>query len=206
MVQPAILLLLIPVSLSVALECRPEGPILPRPRNLGQSLTFQNALNSLTATLDAAFGGGIHTSWDTQNISLSMAVVGLDQARPYIPVWEYHRLAPGNVNGTKSLDRHSQYLIGSVSKVLTDAILIRSGVDMDHSVTKYLPSLDNKTSLIDWPSISLRALGGQLAGIPPNCKMHSSEPIGSRTLTHASCRRWFLCTSHTSMFSTSPSM
>jgi CubicO group peptidase (beta-lactamase class C family) len=170
MVPRIALFLLIPVAL--ALECRPEGLILPRPRYLGQSLTFRSALDSLTATLDAAFNGEIHTSWDTRNVSLSMAVVGLDQIQASTPLREYHRLAPGNVNGTKSLDRDSQYLIGSVSKVLTDAILIKIGVNMDDAVTRYLPTLDNKASLIDWPNISLRALGGQLAGIPPNCKMH----------------------------------
>ncbi|KAK4120418.1 beta-lactamase/transpeptidase-like protein [Parathielavia appendiculata] len=170
MVQLIPLLLVIPATLasSSSVECRPEGPIFPRPRHLNQSGTFKGALDKLTATLDAAFHGRIRTGWDLQNISLSMAVVGLDQTQPSIPLWEYHRLAPGNVNGTKSLDRHSQYLIGSVSKVLTDALLMKSGVDMDDAVTEYLPSLDNGTSLIDWSQISLRALGGHLAGIPPN--------------------------------------
>jgi CubicO group peptidase (beta-lactamase class C family) len=165
------LLLVIPAVM--AMECRPEGPILPRPRNLNQSDTFRRALANLTTTLDAAFNGDIRTSWDAPNVSLSMALVSLDQTEASIPLWEYHRLAPGNVNGTKHLDRHSQYLIGSVSKVITDALLIRSGVNVDDPVTKYLPSLDNDSSLIDWNNISLRALGGQLAGIPANCKIHS---------------------------------
>ena len=85
-------------------------------------------------------------------------------------MWEYHHLSPNNVNGTKSLDRHSQYLVGSISKVLTDAVLLRSGVNIDDPVTKYLPSLHNDTSLINWDNVSLRALGGQLAGIPANCE------------------------------------
>ncbi|KAK4040428.1 beta-lactamase/transpeptidase-like protein [Parachaetomium inaequale] len=160
------LLLVIPAAM--AMECRSEGPILPRPRNLNQSDTFRRALANLTTTLDAAFNGEIRTSWDARNVSLSMALVGLDQTEASIPLWEYHHLAAGNVNGTKHLDRHSQYLVGSVSKVITDALLIRSGVNMDDPVTKYLPSLDNDTSLIDWNNINLRALGGQLAGIPAN--------------------------------------
>ncbi|KAK3291034.1 beta-lactamase/transpeptidase-like protein [Chaetomium fimeti] len=166
MVKLTHLLLGIPAAL--ALECRPEGPIVPPPRNLKQSDTFSRALANLTATLDSAFKGEFRSSLDAQNVSMSVALVGLDQTEASTPLWEYHHLGSGNVNGTKSLDRHSQYLIGSVSKVITDAILLRSGVNMDDPVTKYLPSLANDTSRIDWESISLRALGGQLAGIPAN--------------------------------------
>jgi CubicO group peptidase (beta-lactamase class C family) len=155
---------------ALALECRPKGVIFPRPRNLEQSETFQNALDALTTTLDAAFNGDIRAGWDIRNVSLSMALVGLDQTESSTPLWEYHHLASGNVNGTKSLNKHSQYLIGSVSKVITDAILIRTGVNIDDPVIKYLPVLNNDTALIDWKNITLRALGGHLAGIAPNCK------------------------------------
>ncbi|RYO81965.1 hypothetical protein DL766_009364 [Monosporascus sp. MC13-8B] len=152
----------------LALECRPEGPIYPRPRNLSESKTFQEALANFTAILNGAFNGDIRTGWDIHNVSLSTGIVGLDQTDASTPLWEYHHLASGNINGTQSIDRHSQYLIGSVSKAISDAILIKSGVSMDDPVTKHLPALKGHDSLIDWESISLRALGGQLAGIPPN--------------------------------------
>lgn len=174
MVKLTHLLLGLPAVL--AMECRPEGPIVPPPRNLKESAPFQRALANLTATLDSAFKGEIKSSLDAQNVSLSVALVGLDQTDASTPLWEYHHLGSGNVNGTKSLDRHSQYLVGSVSKVITDAVLLRSGVNMDDPVTKYLPSLANETSRIDWKSISLRALGGQLAGIPANCMFPLSSP------------------------------
>ncbi|KAL2139676.1 hypothetical protein VTI28DRAFT_4876 [Corynascus sepedonium] len=160
--------LLLGIPAALALECRPEGRIVPAPRNLKDSPTFQRALQNLTTALDGAFNGKIRTPWDPRNVSLSFALVGLDQTEPSIPMWEYHHLSPNNVNGTKSLDRHSQYLVGSISKVLTDAVLLRSGVNIDDPVTKYLPSLHNDTSLINWDNVSLRALGGQLAGIPAN--------------------------------------
>ncbi|KAK4153517.1 beta-lactamase/transpeptidase-like protein [Chaetomidium leptoderma] len=168
MVKLVHLLLGLPVGALAQPECRPEGPVFPRPRNLNKSKPFRSALDKLTTTLDGAFNGKIRTSMDGRNVSVSVAIVGLDQKDASTPLWEYHHLGSGNVNGTKKLDRHSQYLIGSVSKVLSDAIFIRSGLNMDDAVTKYLPSLDNKTSLIDWENISLRALGGQLSGIPPN--------------------------------------
>ncbi|KAL1841761.1 hypothetical protein VTJ49DRAFT_6599 [Mycothermus thermophilus] len=161
-----LLLSLLPVVFGI--ECRPEGPIFPRPRGLSQSEPFRDALANLTETLDSAFSGKIRVGWDIRNVSLSIAVVGLDQEDPSTPLWEYHHLAPANVNGTRSLDRHSQYMIGSISKVITDAVALRSGVNLDDPITKYLPELSSNASLIDWNTITLRALGGQLAGIPPN--------------------------------------
>ncbi|KAK0707715.1 beta-lactamase/transpeptidase-like protein [Lasiosphaeris hirsuta] len=153
---------------AAALECHPEGPILPRPRNLTQAKTLQAAVSNLTGSLDAAFSGKIRGGWDIRNVSLSIGLVGLEQAEPSIPLWEYHHLASGNVNGTKSLDRNSQYLIGSISKVISDAILLRSGLNLDDAITEYLHSLADESSLISWEDITLRQLSSQLAGIPPN--------------------------------------
>jgi CubicO group peptidase (beta-lactamase class C family) len=154
---------------ATTLECQQHGPILPRPLDLNHSKTFRRALDNLTNVLDAAVAGRIKAGWDTRNTSISVGLVSLDQAKPSVPLWEFHHLAKGNVNGTKRLDRNSQYLIGSVSKVISDAILLRSGIDIDEPVTKFLPSLNNASSLISWNNITLRALASQLAGIPPNC-------------------------------------
>lgn len=104
---------------ALALECHPEGPLVPRPRQLDKSATFQRALSSLTAILDAAFEGTIRAGFDTQNTSLSFGIVSFDQSQTDIPIWEYHHLSPENVNGTKSINRRSQYLIGSISKAIT---------------------------------------------------------------------------------------
>ncbi|GAB1319767.1 Beta-lactamase transpeptidase [Madurella fahalii] len=153
---------------AVALECHPQGPIVPRPFNLNASDTFRHALDNLTKTFDAAFTGDIKGGWDVRNVSMSIGLVSLDQDKPSVPIWEYHHLASGNVNGTKSLNRDSQYLIGSVSKVISDAILLRSGVNIDDPVTDFISSLNSPSSLISWNNITLRALASQLAGIPPN--------------------------------------
>jgi len=47
---------------------------------------------------------------------------------------------------------------------------VRSGIDLDDPITKYLPSLASKASRIAWGEISLRALAGQISGIVPNCR------------------------------------
>jgi CubicO group peptidase (beta-lactamase class C family) len=161
---------------ALALECHPQGPILPRPRNLARSASFQAALVNLTRTLDAAVTGEIRAGWAISNVSLSIGLVSLDQNDASMPAWEYHHLASGNVNGTKVLDRHSQYLIGSISKVVSDAVLLRSGVTIDDPITKHIPSLDNASSLISWDNITLRALASQLSGIPPNCEPSRIPP------------------------------
>lgn len=164
--------LLMAGTLATALECHQQGPILPRPRHLAKSRVFQDALQHLTESLDAAVTGKIKSGWDIRNLSLSVGVVTLDQLDDTTPAWEYHHLASGNVDGTRAIDKHSQYLIGSVSKVVSDAILLRSGVNIDDPITKYVPVLNTSSSLIDWTSITLRALSSQLSGIPPNCTSH----------------------------------
>ena len=164
------------IRTTAAIECHPE-PILPPPRNLARSPSVQEALASLTAALDAAIRGDIRAGWDTNNVSLSIGLVSIGQDDPSVPLWEYHHLAAGNVEGTTSLDRNSQYLIGSVSKVLVDAVLLRSGVEMHTPILEFLPALgesgsgsENEESLIDWGEITLGDLAGQMAGIPVNCK------------------------------------
>ncbi|KAF5645138.1 beta-lactamase 3 [Fusarium sp. NRRL 52700] len=149
------------------LKCRPEGPVLPRPTVLTKSPIFQAVAANLTETLNAALSGSITAKWPTNNVSFSLAVVSADQDDPGVPVWEYHHLAPANTKGTKKLDRDSQYLIGSITKVFTDYLLSKSGMDLDAPVTKYLPGLDGK-SKIQWRDVTLRMLGSYLGGTPAN--------------------------------------
>ncbi|KAL6352232.1 hypothetical protein LRP88_14437 [Fusarium phalaenopsidis] len=150
------------------LKCRPEGPVLPRPTALAESAIFKEAAANLTDTLDAAVSGSITAGWPVKNVSFSLAVISADQDKPGVPIWEYHHLASANENGTKDLDRDSQYLIGSVSKVIASYVLLKSGVDLDAPVTKYLPKLGDKRSTIQWRDVSLRMLASHLSGAPAN--------------------------------------
>jgi hypothetical protein len=111
-------LALLPV-LELVLACHPEGPPVPRPRNLKQSKTLQDALSGISKIFDDALAGKINAGFDIHNISFSIGLTSHDQPPSDPLVWEYHHLSPSNVNGTKSIDRHSQYLIGSISKVIT---------------------------------------------------------------------------------------
>lgn len=159
-----------------ALVCRPEGPVLPKVplSSLSSSPIFAAAANNLTSTLDAALDGSISAGWDTVNSSFSIALVSANQDDPGVPLWEYHHLSEANVNGTKELDRDSQYLIGSISKAVSDYIMLQTGIDIDRPVTEFLPVLAEPGSRIEWEDVSLRMLASHLAGAPTNCK--SSSP------------------------------
>ncbi|KAK4211907.1 beta-lactamase-like protein 2 [Rhypophila decipiens] len=153
---------------AAALECHPQGPILPRPRHLSKSPTFQAAARNLTDLLDSAFAGKLTAGFVTANVSVSVSLVSLDQTSPGIPAWEYHHTAENTENGTTMVDRDSLYMIASVSKAISDAIFIKSGVPAGDAITKYVPELASKESRIDWSVITMGMLGSHLGGIPPN--------------------------------------
>lgn len=162
--------LLYPALCLANLECRPEGPVVPKPTNLLNSTTFTKAADHLTTTLDQALYGDIKAGWAVENASFSLALVSLDQESPGIPIWEYHHLAEANVKGTKHLNRDSQYLVGSVTKAFAGLALIKSGLSLDDPVTDFLPQLKNSSSRVPWNTISLRSLGNHLAGLTTHCK------------------------------------
>ncbi|KAI9151424.1 Beta-lactamase-like protein [Paramyrothecium foliicola] len=151
-----------------ALTCRLEGPVLPKPSSLHKSCVFQAAAANLTAIFDGALAGSIKSEWPVQNLSFSVGLVSFDQEEPAAPIWEYHRLADGNTRGTQHIDKDAQYLIGSITKVMSAYALLKSGVDMDAPVTEFVPELANASSRIHWEDVSLRMLASHLSGAPTN--------------------------------------
>ena len=164
------LLLHLQAAVATGQKCYPEGPLVPKPVNLTDSPAFTDAMRNLTGILDDASSGKINVSWPVENVSFSVGVVAFDQEEPNVPIWEYHHLAKNNAEGTRVLDRHSQWLIGSVSKVFTTYIMLTSGIDIDKSVIEYLPELRNASSKSPWENITLKMLSSHLAGVPVDCK------------------------------------
>lgn len=136
-------------------------------------------MQNLTKVLDSTVSGRIEAGWPVPNVSFSLAVVSHDQGSAAVPLWEYHHLAKANINGTRHLNRDSQYLIGSISKVVSALVLLKSGVDPDQPVAKYLPQLNKASSSISWNNLTLRALASHMSGAPTNCALRSPAPANS---------------------------
>ncbi len=158
--------ILFSAGLVAALDCRPEGPVLPKPAHLADAATFRHAAVGLSHTLDALADGRVDVPWPVANLSFSVAVVSSADGGG-TPLWQYHHRGAANTRGTDKADADSQYLVGSVSKMVTVYILLTTGMDLDVPVKRYLPRLDGK----GWESITLRMLASQTAGVPTNCKL-----------------------------------
>ena len=158
------------VRLTVALSsrCYPAGPLVPKPVNLSSTPVFTDAVKNLTSIYDHASSGDLNVSWPVDNVSFSVGVVSVDQDDATVPLWEYHHRAHFTTKGTTTLNRNSQWLIGSVSKLFTAYLMLVSGIDIDKPIIEFLPELTN-TSL-PWEDITLRMMGSHLAGIPVDCK------------------------------------
>jgi actin-related protein 6 len=72
----------------------------------------------------------------------------------------------------------TQYLIGSVSKVFSDLMLLKSGIDLQAPVTDFLPQLSSPRSRIRWEGITLEMLADHLAGIAPAGRVTSILKLG----------------------------
>lgn len=154
--------------------CPVNGPLLPRPTDLDRSQAIQEATENLAKALDSAMQKNIKAGFDVDNTSFSIALVSPHQKNANDEkngiLWSYHHLGRNNFRGTKHLNEESQYLIGSISKVFSDLLLLKSDVDLDDPITKYLPDLQKEGSPIQWSNITLSALSNHQAGIPSNLR------------------------------------
>ncbi|KAF2111092.1 beta-lactamase/transpeptidase-like protein [Lophiotrema nucula] len=155
------------ISASSYAGCPPDGPLLPRPKDLANSAFVQNATQQLQTSIDQALTGQIRAGWSVENTSFSIGLMSADDPSNR-PIWEYHYRGSGNANGTETIDGDTQYLIGSISKLVSDLLVLRTGIDLDASITEYLPQLSNSSSIVHWENVTLASLADHLSGIPPN--------------------------------------
>src|SRR5690242_3771401 len=87
----------LPLSVYGHFDCRPPGPIVPRPTNITSHPAFISAASNLTKILQSAVAGGIEAGWPVENTSFSVGFITRDQQAKNIPAWEFHFLAPNNV-------------------------------------------------------------------------------------------------------------
>jgi actin-related protein 6 len=144
-------------------------------------------VKGLNARCDSALKREIEAGWIVENVSFSLALVS-----PYspsgsddnvMPFWEYHHRGENNEQGVTEVNGATQYLIGSVSKVFSDLMLLKSGVDLQVPVTDFLPQLNSSRSKIRWEDITLEMLADHMAGIPPNGRVTSILNPGNMLTT-----------------------
>ena len=171
-IRPVLVLQLLGLLATVTAEsfpnytCAPEGAKFTKPVNLKESQYVLNVTRNLTNIINKAVNGSIVAGWVVPNASFSIAVVSMDSKKP---LWEYHYRGNASTRGAKKIDGDTQYMIGSLSKLLSDMMIMRSGMNMYTPVTDYLPQLNVSTSKIKWNEITVASLAEHLSGIPANC-------------------------------------
>jgi len=145
--------------------CTLPGPLLPKPTGLATSSAVAGAGSKLSDLFDNIANGSLQAGFDPRNISFTIGMVSLSDPHP---LWEYHHLAPANTDGIKTPDGDSEWMIGSVSKVFTELILLKLGLNVNDPIHKYLPQLKSNSSETDWNSITLASLANHLSGIRMN--------------------------------------
>ena len=110
-----------------AASCPLWGPLLPRVHRPFDYTRVSDANDNLTDLLDQLVAGKLSAGFSTANLSFSIGLVSLDSPEPF---WEYHWVATTNVDGTKSSNGDSQFMIGSISKVraVTQSLTSRNKV------------------------------------------------------------------------------
>jgi hypothetical protein len=97
-----------------ATSCPLWGPLLPRVQLPFDYSQVVDSNHHVKDELDQLVAGKLSAEFSTANISFSIGLVALDNPNP---VWQYHWVATNNVQGTKSSDGDSQFMVGSISKV-----------------------------------------------------------------------------------------
>lgn len=71
-----------------------------------------------------------------------------------------------------------------MSKLLTMVAVVKAGLDLDASIVKYIPELKHKSNAVGgrtWEEVTMRSLGGHLAGIQRDC-MYIVPDIAARLI------------------------
>lgn len=159
------------VGLTQAKACPPLGRVLPAPHNPSQNDAVQDAVSKLKADLN----GMLAPIMVTSGISVAVKSVHEDKL-----LFNYHYTPPVLSGiGTESIDEHTIYRVGSVSKMMPAlSALQNSDVDMRASVLKYLPDLAKRSGVngsihnIPWEDITVQDLATHLSGIARDSKTH----------------------------------
>lgn len=153
-------------SIAAGEYCPPIGAVLPPPTAPSISKDVQAAIQNLASSLDKQF---------KPTLKASGVSIGVKSTHEHGLLFNYHYTPPVLSGiGTDTIDEHTIFRVGSVSKLVTAlAALQSSQVDMDASVLKYFPELGNNTSpepivAVQWENVTVRSLASHLSGLATN--------------------------------------
>ncbi|KAH7175346.1 beta-lactamase/transpeptidase-like protein [Dactylonectria macrodidyma] len=150
------------LTLADAKACPPMGAVFPAPQAPSQNTAVKKAVSGLKSALDQ------QTSAQFEATALSVGVKSIHEDDP---LFTYHFTPPNAGSGAQEVGDDTMYRIASVSKMFTVlAALQNTDIDMNASVLKYLPQL-NETDTgdpilsLNWEEITVAALAGHLSGL-----------------------------------------
>lgn len=153
--------------------CPPLGSVLPAPT----SPSTHEAVQSAAASVEEVFRREI-----TPNLNATGLSVTLKSVHEEAPIFELHHTPPYlNSNGTSSIDSHSVYRLGSISKIFAVlSVLKLCDVHFDDPVLKYVPELRqlkgetpevDDTTTVQWDQVTIGALASHMSGIGTDCTL-----------------------------------
>ncbi|KAI0851212.1 beta-lactamase/transpeptidase-like protein [Daldinia vernicosa] len=147
-------------------HCPPLGPVLPAPKNPTVHESVRLAIDSVTDTFQN-LTAGLHST------GISIAVKSIHETDPLLEL--HHTPTILNPNGTSTIDSQTIYRLGSISKIFAVfSLLQQSHVNLDDSITQYVPELRelkgetdeiSDITTVRWSEVTLGALASHMSGI-----------------------------------------
>jgi CubicO group peptidase (beta-lactamase class C family) len=93
-------------------------------------------------------------------------------------IFDFHHTAlVRNESGASKKDSGTVYGVASVTKTFTVlSVLLEASLNLDEPVSRYVSELKGTV----WSDVTLRLLGGQLAGIPRDSKYHNHDYLSAK--------------------------
>ncbi|KAG5778012.1 hypothetical protein H9Q73_008325 [Fusarium xylarioides] len=162
-------------------HCPPLGPVLPAPVHPSTHSSVKAAVAVIQARLEEK----------TAPFNLSSIAVAIKSTSEADYLFEFANTPPKvDPRGVDKVDSDTVFRLASISKVFPVLALLKlQKVDLDDSVTKYVPELRalNKQArkqdavwAVDWDQVTIGALASHIGGIPADL-VTDVEPYGDWT-------------------------
>ena len=146
--------------------CPPLGAVLPAPRFPSRSESVKEA----TQKLISGFNDELKQLLNASGVS-----VGVKSTHEDNLLFNYHFTPPVLSGiGTDTIDEKTIYRVGSLSKLFPALVVLQESINLDDSVLKYVPDLQNVTESpegsIPWEDVTIGSLLSHLSGLATDSK------------------------------------